>query len=191
MADYLLGSPTTYVNGGRIAGNYFAVCGFTASYTGTATEFWLYGRNTGNAKFGIWDDDNDYPGDLLYAQNTGQAIVSDQWNVFTGLNLSITQGNKYWLGGNASTYGVIAEHLQAGAGYYRVSTSYSTWVCPDPAPTGMSQTSSDLLALGLYGTMGSGEPSITTFNGHTITNYSFLLGYGYASIDKIIGHDKG
>jgi len=122
---------------GSFAGDDFVCDRFTAEASGTMAEFKVKCSGPGNVKVAIYADDNNYPGALLNAVNTPQAVIAG-WNTITFPDTGITQGTVYWLASNSDLAIVGYYNAGVGAGHFRRSklAEFDGFTFPDPANIG-------------------------------------------------------
>ena len=133
----LLGRDWSTLPGYGEFGNTHQLTPYTALKTGLIKELRVYGKANGNVKFGLYDDTGStYPGNLLYGDDSGQAIANSQWNTYAiSSDVNIEKDSPYYMGGNANASAIGADFI---SGYTEItySTDYSSFVNPDPLPAG-------------------------------------------------------
>jgi len=138
--------------------NRFYASKFTAVQSGKMLEFRIHMHGSGNVKVAIYADNAGEIGTQLWVQNTGQAVLAEQWNrIKVSPHLSIVSGTLYWLAVNYSAdnighYAYTDDALRYGA------YDYATIGCP-ASPTGLS---SETVAMSLQG-WGGLPPQIIIF----------------------------
>lgn len=123
--------------GANEAKNYFILDQFTAVASGNMTEFRVKSDVAGYVKCAIYADSASYPGALITAMNTGQAVTGSGWETLSFTSTPIVIATVYWLAINISVNGAVIQTTQGITVRYKVAT-YSTFTFPDPAPAGMS-----------------------------------------------------
>jgi hypothetical protein len=152
MSVKLVGTDNQTNNGGE-GGGFFVCHKFTASATGTAKFIRLYGTANGNAKVAIFADNAGEPGALLHANNTGQAVTANQWNLLTIPDTAITSGTVYWIANCHDNNSTVQQNTDTTPRRYKAVT-YSTFTFPDPAGSGFSSDTTGGSKAG-YGDTGS------------------------------------
>ena len=115
--------------------NYWRMHTYVALKSGTISEIKLRSNASGNVKVAIYADKAGEPGELLGANNDGQAVTSG-WNTLTIEPIPIIKGTHYWLATMGSATGFVA-YKTGGSMKYKAAT-YSTFSFPDPAGSGFS-----------------------------------------------------
>jgi hypothetical protein len=134
---------------------YFALTRFQAVKSGVMNKFWIFGWSANaEVKVAIYEDDSGEPGALIAANNTGQLVVQKQWNVLGIPDASIVSGNYYWLAVcQSDQYVTGAVYPTTAQTRYKAAT-YGTFTFPDPAGSGFTSTTSWLLCLAGWGSIG-------------------------------------
>ena len=96
----------------------------------------------GHAQVAIYTDNGNKPGTLL-AKSSSDTITSSGWHDFSGFNVPITGGTKYWLACESDTYKLAWHYNNGGANYYQgTAGSYGTFPNPYTGNYGGSYTTS-------------------------------------------------
>jgi hypothetical protein len=134
---------------------------FTAVATGTMTEFRIKAYQSGYAKVAIYADNSGEPGSRISYDNTGYSL-SVGWNTISFPSTNLTSGTVYWLFVAAQPY-VISYQTGGGSGVdrYKIVT-YSTFTFPDPAGTGFSNNTFNILFAGWGSTVALVAPAAPT-----------------------------
>ena len=122
-------------SGSAGAPNYWRMDRYVALKSGTITEIKIRSTASGNVKVAIYADKAGEPGELLGANNDGQAVTSG-WNTLTIEPIPIIKGTHYWLAHCHDATGGIA--YNSGGGIKYKAATYSTFTFPDPAGTGFT-----------------------------------------------------
>lgn len=156
------------------AGNYVDIMQFTAITSGAATEVHVYGGTTTSPiKVAVYSDLNNIPNTLLVSI-TGTSTANMD-NAFTIPSLTITTGEKYWIGLIGSTTGCCTYSYPNGIRRYK-NTTYSAYTFPSTwNDTGYTQDAI-LIHCGLWSTGSSTPPTI---NDNIIIGLGDSLTYGY------------
>jgi hypothetical protein len=134
----LIGSVTDGTN--STAASYFTLAKFTAVATGIVSEIHIYSLADGNVKLAIYDDNIGEPDTLITANNTGQAVLANQWNTLNIGNTNVIKDNVYWIACNSDTTGATCRSTGTGTQRYK-SATYTTFTFPNPAASGFSSAS--------------------------------------------------
>ena len=122
-------------SGSSGGGSYLRMHSYVALKSGTISEIKVRSNASGNVKVAIYADKAGEPGELLGANNDGQAVTSG-WNTLTIDSTPIIKGTHYWLATIHDAAGGIA--YKSGGGMKYKAATYSTFTFPDPAGTGFS-----------------------------------------------------
>ena len=118
---------------------------YTPTTSGTLTNIMLYITSSGtggHAQVAIYTDNGNKPGTLL-AKSSSDTITSNGWHDFSGFNVPITGGTKYWLACESDTYKLAWHYNNGGANYYQgTAGSYGTFPNPYTGSYGGSYTTS-------------------------------------------------
>ena len=119
---------------------------FTASSSFTATQMKLYINSavSGKVKCAIYSDSSGSPGSLL-GSTAELTNPGAGWQTFSGLNLSITSGTKYWLVSWENVAGVTVKCETSGGTFKYRNVAYGTW----PSTFG-SVSGSDVVKYSIY-----------------------------------------
>lgn len=178
MTVRLIGTTTEATNG--LGSGYLIPCKFTALLTGIVKEIRMYSLANGNTKVAIYADSAGEPGALITANNTGQAVLANQWNVLTISPTPITKDTPYWLTAIADTTGSIARNNDPGVARYR-SETYAGFTFPDPAGTGFGTDTKERCFAG-WGDLPGWTGKISG-----VTNPAKIMGVPVANIAKVKG----
>jgi hypothetical protein len=181
MSDVILVGTTTEATT-NVSASYFVLCQYQAvASENNATRFMVWSNASGNVKVGVYADNAGEPGARMGYNDTQQAVVAG-WNILTVSACDIVSGTYYWLGGDIGTAGCFRRNA---TGTYRYkSSTFSTFVFPDPAGTGFS-TASYILSMAVWGSVG--WTHIAKINGLSAANIAKVNGVSAASISKIFG----
>ena len=153
----LIGFTTGTATGGYTPG-YALYEKWTCDTGGTLTSILVYGTNIGNVKAALFADSGGAPTTLLAKQDTGTAILKDQWNTIAlEAPYSVSAGTVYHLAFASDTacVGVLSAANTNKDQWGRATYSTFTWASN---PTGLI---SDPFPLVLIQGWGSGGASVT------------------------------
>lgn len=127
-------TPITYA----LSADQLRVYKVASNYSGYVTMIRAWCNASGNLKCALTDVDGSLlPSNLLTYDNTGTAVVADQYNDVSVTPYLITQGTEYGIVGLGDTSGVVSfnsSYFQAPTRYNAYSNSYSSGI-PNPLPT--------------------------------------------------------
>jgi hypothetical protein len=156
----LVGTDTAYTTGASFS--YIEMSKFTCSGTGKVSEIHVYSKANGNVKVGIYADISGEPGSRLSVNNTGTAVIANQWNTISITELSVTSGTVYWLAIISDTTGAHVQsstpNVPFGDAIYK-SSIYADGL-PSPAGTGYTDTTVEF-SLAAYGVLTLSTSSIS------------------------------
>ena len=127
--NFLVGSVES-APGTTQGSNYVFASKFTAIYTETSHEFWVYSGASGNVKCAIYSDSGGSPGTRLAYDDTGQACTGGQWNKLTLSGASIVSGNDYWLCTNSGTSNSTQYTATSGKNVKYIFSTYAGYSWP-------------------------------------------------------------
>lgn len=135
---------------------------FVASTSGWVDEFRVYSLSTGQVRVNFYEA-NEFgePGDLVWAQDTNQAVTGSQWNAISVPDVPVVAGTTYWLGANGNAGGRISFSSDISVTRLKAAT-FATFTAPDPAGIGFSDANDEQGAFSLYGLP---NPVITNIDG--------------------------
>jgi hypothetical protein len=138
----LVGSDDTSFSGGLF--NYISITKYTASTTGTTTEFRIKCNGSGHVKVALYADSGGEPGARLGVVNTPTAVVAG-WNTISFPSTPVTKDTAYWLAYISDTDNIAGWKTSSDPKRFKVY-SFSNGL-PDPAGSGYSSsTNGDLVA---------------------------------------------
>ncbi|OGD36840.1 hypothetical protein A2V94_07065 [Candidatus Atribacteria bacterium RBG_16_35_8] len=101
MTEVLIGD-STVTPGGLYTYNWHFISKAICLETGIIKSLHYYGGGSGYGKINIYDADINIEENLLWANNTSQAITGGQWNSFPTDDILVIKNNYYWIGAIAS-----------------------------------------------------------------------------------------
>jgi hypothetical protein len=150
-----IGADDATVTGPAGAG-YMVIGKFTASASGSVTQFRIKCSGPGNVKVAIYSDSSGEPGNLLNAVNTGTAVTTG-WNTISFPATNVVVSTPYWLAFN-SDVPVVGYAGLTGTARYKAAT-YSGFTFPGSAGAGFAPSSANLLLAGWGGGFVSAPPA--------------------------------
>jgi hypothetical protein len=162
------------------AGNYFVLSRFTATASGTITEFKIRCTAPGNVKVAIYADNSGEPGDIMPGAFATQSVVAG-WNTIYLPYATINSGTSYWLA-SCSDGNIVGAKAGAANRRYKPVT-YSTFSFPSNADGGFTVNTAYYDIVAGWGTIVITAPTVTNASGATnITSTSARLN-GYLTSD--------
>ncbi len=156
----LVGTDNAYTTGAAVS--YIEMSKFTCSGTGKVSEIHVYSKANGNVKVGIYADVSGEPGSRLSVNNTGTAVIANQWNTVSITELDVTSGTVYWLAIISDTTGAHVQsstpNVPLGDAIYK-SYAYADGL-PSPSGTGYTDTTVEF-SLAAYGVLTLNTSSIS------------------------------
>jgi hypothetical protein len=138
---------------------YQSICRFQAVATGTMTEFKVKFYANGTVAYAVYVDSSGSPGARLAQQATPQNVV-EGWNTLAIDNVSITNGDYYWLAVYVAT-GAIGYNTSGGTRKYKAYAS----TFPDPFDnTGFTNDSIPVFEAGWGSTIAPEKPANPTLD---------------------------
>jgi len=174
MADeFLLGETTTFPSSYTTYDRFYL---FRYQATKTAIVHSLRVcrsiTHTGTAKIAIYADNAGEPGARLDAVDTATTLDAG-WNTIPISDVSITSGTYYWIGINTSDIGLVVGASGTCTRRYKIAT-YSTFSFPNPAGSGFSSATDNLLGLAGWGALPISGAKVGLVGAGLVGSYSSL-----------------